>query len=103
MARKSLGTRERDRLANLHGWTCHICKAPIDGVRERYEIEHVIPWAISRDDSDENRKPAHVHCHAVKTKDDRKDISKTERMRLKANGSWRSRTPMRRPASQERG
>jgi 5-methylcytosine-specific restriction protein A len=97
MARKSLGTRERARLFLLHDGLCHICSVRIDGTRERWEVEHVIPWAISRDDSDENRKPAHVHCHAVKTKDDRKDISKTERMRLKANGSWRSRTPMRRP------
>lgn len=96
MTRKSIGSRERDRLFLLHGGICHICNEKIWGSRgEKWEVEHVIPWAISRDDSDENRKPAHVACHAGKTKKDRQTISKVDRQRLKHTGAWRSKHPMR--------
>ena len=88
--------KERLRLFALHGGVCHICATKIDGTRERYELEHVIPWAISRDDSDENVQPAHVRCHATKTTADRPVIAKVDRIRLKHQGAWRSRTPMRR-------
>lgn len=95
MSRRSVSSRERGRLFLLHGGKCHLCGFKIDGVREKWELEHVIPYAISRDDSDENRRPAHVKCHAEKTTKDRKTISKTDRMRMKNDGTWRSRFPMR--------
>lgn len=95
--RRSVSNTERARLFLLHGGACHLCGVKIDGVREKWELEHVIPWAISRDDSDDNRRPAHVKCHATKTKRDRKIISKTDRMRMKNDGTWRSKSPMRKP------
>ena len=61
----------------------------IDGARERWEIDHVIPWAISRDDSDANRRPAHFKCHRIKTRSDRKDLAKSDRVRAKHLGAWR--------------
>lgn len=94
--RRSLSTRERKRLFDLHGGICHICKQTIDGVREAWDIEHVIPWAITRDDSDENRKPAHRggKCHGEKTKRDIKTISKSNRVRANHIGA---RAPSRNP------
>jgi len=93
-ARRSVSTRDRARLFAMHGGLCHICGEKIDGTREKWEVEHVIPWAYSRDDSDENRRPAHVHCHKEKTVKDRRDIDKVERMRMKHIGAWRSKSPM---------
>lgn len=88
--RKSFSKKERARLFVLNAGECHICSGKIDGVREAYEIEHVIPWALTQDDSDPNLRLAHVKCHKVKTVDDRQRISKAERQFLKHNGLWPS-------------
>lgn len=95
--RKSFSKKERARLFALNGGRCHLCNGLIDGTREAYEIEHVIPWALTQDDSDDNLRLAHVKCHSEKThKHDRPMISKVERMRLKHAGHWpKSKTPLR--------
>lgn len=59
---------------------CYLCGLKI-GLGEAYDIEHVIPWALSFDDSDENLKLAHKGtCHSLKTKTDVKSIAKAKRM-----------------------
>jgi 5-methylcytosine-specific restriction protein A len=92
--RKHISTRERARLFLLHEGLCHICGNKIDGVRERWDVEHVIPFALTQDDSDENRKPAHYACHKPKTKDDVRMIRKSDRVRAKHIGA---KAPTRRP------
>lgn len=94
MTRKSFNRKERARLFALRDGVCYLCAGKI-GVAEAYDIEHEIPWEISRDDSDANLQLAHVKCHKVKTATDRKDISKVQRMEAKHNGSWpKSRSPL---------
>ena len=93
--RRHISNTERARLFTLHKGICHICGHKIDGTKERWEVEHVIPWAMSRDDSDENRKPAHERCHDTKTTQDRTDLAKADRIRMKHQGAWKSKTPMR--------
>lgn len=95
MNRRSVSNRERARLFALHAGECHICGVKISS-GEAWELEHVLPLAYSGDDSDSNRKPAHIKCHREKTTQDRTDIAKVERMRLKFTGAWRSRFPMNR-------
>ena len=90
MRRIRLSTTERLRLFNLHGRCCHICGGAIDGARERWEIDHVIPWALSHDDRDQNRQPVHFKCHRKKTTCDRKDLAKVARTHAKHLGAWRS-------------
>lgn len=77
--RKSFSRTERVRLFKLYRGICHICKHKIDGVREKWEVEHEIPFEMTRDNSDENCKPAHVKCHKAKTKKDVADIAKCKR------------------------
>lgn len=61
---------------------CYLCGLKI-GLGEEYDIEHVIPWALSFDDSDENLKLAHKEgCHSSKTSKDRKSIDKAKRQGL---------------------
>lgn len=92
--RKSFSRRERGRLFLLNQGVCYLCEGRI-GIGEAYDIEHVIPWEISRDDSDGNLKLAHVRCHRVKTSDDRKDIAKVQRIEAKHNGTWpKTRSPL---------
>ena len=84
--RRSISTKERARLFTLHGGSCHICGGKIQ-VGEAWEVEHVLPWEISRDDSDGNRKPAHEKCHrTIKTPKDRKDIAKVHRQEARHLG-----------------
>lgn len=93
--RKSFSKKERDRLFVLYDGECHICTGPIRREVEAYEIEHVIPWALTQDDSDDNLRLAHVKCHRVKTTSDVKTIAKTERMRLRHIGALpRSKRPI---------
>ncbi len=94
MTRKSFSRRERGRLFALNAGRCHLCDGRIN-IGEAWDVEHEIPWEISRDDSDANLKLAHKKCHAVKTSADRKDISKVQRMAAKNDGSWpKSRAPI---------
>jgi 5-methylcytosine-specific restriction protein A len=96
--RPSLSNTKRVRLFEMHGGLCHICGEKIDGVREKWEVEHVIPRAIlgKTADTDDNMKPAHIACHALKTSHDRVDIAKVERIRLKHIGAYQSKSPMNR-------
>jgi len=87
MARKNFSRKERVRLFGLHGEKCHICSQKIQ-VGEAWELEHIVPWELTRDDSDENVKPAHFKCHKVKTADDVAAIRKADRVKAKHIGAW---------------
>lgn len=97
MTRKRRSARERERLFLLHGGRCYLCGVKIKA-GEAWELEHRIPWELTRDESDENVLPAHVGCHKVKSVDDIRGIRKADRQRLKHTGCWpksRARIPSR--------
>ena len=87
MARKHFSQRERVRIFALHGGKCHLCQMPIK-VGEAWDMEHVIAWELTRDDSDDNVRPAHKHCHKIKTADDVRNIRKADRVKAKHIGAW---------------
>jgi 5-methylcytosine-specific restriction endonuclease McrA len=93
--RKHISTKERARLFMLHGGVCHICGIKIDGVREKWDVEHVLALELGGEDDDWNRKPAHFLCHKPKTADDIRMIRKSDRVRAKHLGTKApSRTPL---------
>ena len=75
--RPSMSKVRRARIFEAHKGLCGLCGKKITG---DYDIEHRIPWAISFDDSDGNLYPAHKDGHALKTKQDVKDIAKAKRL-----------------------
>lgn len=88
MARKRFNRNDRERILDANDRRCHICNGKIND-DEGWEIEHVIPWKLTRDDRDSNLRPAHIKCHKRKThKFDRPAINKAERMRAKHLGTW---------------
>ena len=88
MTRKSISTRERLRLFNLHGGICHLCGGKIDGAREAWDINHEIPLELGGADDDENRKPAHRKCHQDHTaKTDIPNIARAKRREAKHFGA----------------
>lgn len=86
MTRPHFSQKERARLFVLHGGICELCGGKIDGTREAFDIEHRIPWAISRDNSDENLRLAHRSCHKEKTAVDAGVIAKVKRIEAKFTG-----------------
>lgn len=87
MPRKHFSRTERVRLFDLNGGKCHLCSEKIM-VGEAWDLEHLVPWALTRDDSDDNVKPAHKSCHKVKTASDIAAITKADRVRAKFIGAW---------------
>lgn len=93
MTRRMSPTR-RARIFESAGGICHICGDKIDGIREKWEVEHVIALEISRDDTDDNLRPAHVACHKAKTKEDAGTIAKAKRVHRKHTGAHRPKKKM---------
>jgi len=97
MARKRFTVKDRARIFAANDGCCHLCGGKIDGVREAWEVEHVIAWELTRDDSDSNLRPAHKDCHKRKThKEDRPAINQAKRREAKHNGA-------KQPAGQMKG
>ena len=89
--RPRLSSTDRLRLFRLHGETCHICSQPIDGVRQRWEIEHVLSRGMigAAADTDENMRPAHASCHKGKTAVDADELARAKRREGKHFGAHR--------------
>lgn len=86
---RRMSPSRRARIFEAHGGKCHICGEAIDGTRERWDAEHIVPYALTRDDSDDNLAPAHKRCHAKKTPDDVARIAKAKRVERKHKGAHR--------------
>lgn len=87
MPRRKRTTLQKLAIFERDKGLCHICGEKIDGTREAWELEHKIPYALTNDDTDENLSPAHVSCHRRKTRQDKADIAKSNRVRAKHNGA----------------
>lgn len=87
MTRRRRTTLQRAAIFEAHGGICHLCGAKINGTREAWDLEHVVPYALTRDDSDENLRPAHASCHKAKTAQDVGQIAKAARVSAKHKGA----------------
>ena len=94
--RKTFSRKERVRLFELYRSECYLCGGKIQ-VGDAWEIEHVVAWELTRDDSDDNLRLAHVACHKVKTADDVRAIRKADRMKAAHIGAKKPST-FKRPA-----
>lgn len=91
---RRMSPSRRERIFEQRGGICHLCGEAIDGIREAWEAEHIVPYALTRDDSDENIAPAHVRCHAEKTPDDVAKIAKAKRVNRKHTGAHRPKSTL---------
>lgn len=89
MSRRSFSQKDRARIFAASGGVCHLCKGQIQ-VGEAWEVEHVIAYALTRDNSDENLRPAHKKCHETKTRQqDVPAIAKAKRREANHSGAAR--------------
>jgi 5-methylcytosine-specific restriction protein A len=49
---------------------CVLCERKIDGVRERWIVEHIRALELGGPDDLDNMGPAHEACAAIKAQDD---------------------------------
>ena len=96
MRRRSLSSTYRGKLFLAKHSTCHLCGGRI-AAGDAWDVSHPIPLAIGGSDDETNHDIAHRKCHREHTASvDAPLIAKTERMRLKHEGSYRSPHPMHR-------
>lgn len=76
----------RLKIWEAHGGICCLCEAKIDGVREKWTIEHIICLALGGADDDANCAPAHEICRRLKDKGDIAAIAKAKRCKAKHLG-----------------
>jgi 5-methylcytosine-specific restriction protein A len=86
-SRKAMTPTRRLRIFEAHAGLCVICGGRIDGVREKWIVEHVRALGLGGADDDANCGPAHDACANVKTqRDDIPAIAKAKRRKMKALG-----------------
>lgn len=78
MTRKSFTGAQRLKIFLAADGVCHLCSRKIaDG--EPWEVEHVKALGLSGTNEAANLRPAHVDCHAGKTKKDVAIMRKADR------------------------
>ena len=85
MTRKPRTDKQRLELFNANGGICHLCGGKIEA-GQAWELDHVIEYTLTRDDSDENMKPAHKKCHRAKTSTRATVLAKVARIEAKHAG-----------------
>lgn len=93
MTRRSFSRKDRVRLFGLHKGLCYLCGWKIADT-DKWEIEHVVPWELTRDDGDDNLRLVHAKCHKAKTAKDIRELRKSDRIAARHFGF---KPPSRRP------
>jgi len=84
--RKSMTPARRLRIFEAHRGRCVLCGEKIDGVREKWIVEHVRALVLGGEDEDANCAPAHERCRRAKDKDDVKAAAKAKRIKQRHLG-----------------
>ena len=62
--RPAMTNPRRLKIASSQGWKCAECYNILGG---SFDIDHIVRWADSFDDSDENLRALCIDCHRIKT------------------------------------
>jgi 5-methylcytosine-specific restriction protein A len=94
--RRYIGPRERLAIFTAGGGVCYLCGGKIDGVSERWDVEHVIALELGGDETkgSDNLKPAHASCHKPKTAQDAGLIAKAKRREARHFGAIKPRSSL---------
>ena len=84
--RRAMSPTRRLRIWEAHSGVCCLCGGKIDGVREKWTVEHLRALGLGGADDDANCAPAHEDCRRVKDKADVKAIAKAKRSKAKHLG-----------------
>jgi 5-methylcytosine-specific restriction protein A len=85
MTRRAMSKARKARIWDAAQGVCHLCGLPIKA-GEPWEAEHVVALTCGGSDADDNIRPAHVDCHAGKTKADKAIGAKITRIKARNIG-----------------
>ena len=85
--RRSLSGRRRLEVWEKTGGTCILCDRRIDGVRERWIVEHIRALELGGTDDIDNMGPAHEACGREKTRDDHARAAEAKRQKIRHLGA----------------
>jgi hypothetical protein len=99
---EDVGTTPRGKLTphrRLKAWErtcgrCVVCHRQIDGVRERWIIEHIRALELGGADDLDNMGPAHEVCAITKTQYDHRRAGKAKRQKIQHIGAKSSNRPL---------
>lgn len=83
--RPSFSAHKRAAIFRDNGGVCYLCERKISP-GEQWHVEHVKARGLQGADTDDNLKPAHVDCHAGKTRKDRAIMADADRALLRHAG-----------------
>ena len=83
--RKAFTDLQRLKIFERAGGRCWLCERKIQ-VGEKWEVEHRRALSMLGTNDDDNLAPAHLACHATKSKREATDRAKAKRMKIKHFG-----------------
>ncbi len=92
--RRKLTPHRRLQVWERSGGTCVLCDGRIDGVRERWIVEHIRALELGGVDDLSNMGPAHEACALVKTQDDHQRTARAKRQKIRHIGAEASKRPL---------
>lgn len=92
--RRILSNRRRLQAWERTGGTCVVCDCRIDGVRDRWIVEHIRALELGGLDEIQNLGPAHEACGGEKTRGDHARAAKAKRQKLRHLGAGVIKRPM---------
>lgn len=84
--RRAMSKQRQLRIFEARKGVCFTCREPIDGVREKWFIEHERALGLGGEDTDANCWPAHFECKSAKDKADIAAIAQAKRRKAKHIG-----------------
>lgn len=85
--RRSLSGHSRLKAWERTGGICVVCDQPIDGVRERWIVEHIRALELGGADEIGNMGPAHDTCGREKTREDHARSAQAKRQKIRHLGA----------------
>lgn len=100
--RKAMSPTRRLRVFEAHGGVCVLCGSKIDGVRDKWTVEHLRALGLGGGDTDDNCGPAHEACRRKKDKADVAGISKAKRNKIRHLGIKKPKSSLSHPYLRKR-
>ena len=92
--RRKLTPHRRLKVWEKTGGRYVLCDSPIDGVRERWIVEHIRALELGGADDFDNLGPAHKACALQKTREDHRRAARAKRQKIRHIGADAPKRPL---------
>ena len=93
-ARQKLTPNRRLKIWERAAGVCVLCNRKIDGVHERWIVEHIRALELGGADELSNMAPAHEACALAKTREDHRRAAQAKRQKIRHIGAEASKRPL---------